>query len=525
MPEQPELVDRDQDEVAPSPKSPSSFSGDDTTTVKPTTKKPTGSPTIALHPLKSSPSPEHSSLEPVVDIEHVPVEDDPRQWSILRKNISLGLISMGSMIAGLAASIQNPAVKEMEVDLPATSSQFSWSISTFILVQGLFPLIWTVVSEIKGRRLVYLLSLSLFMIGSIVVALSKNIGLVIGFRIFQAAGYVNSQHHPSLSLTLPSVQAQSSPSMGIYYMAPLLGPSLGPIFGGVLATGFSWRAIFWFLTVVSGIILLSFFLLFRDTFRKERSLIYQSVLKQRMAAAAEAAGSSAAAPTPLPSSKENTEKAGITVSEKDVEKAVETQVVTPVPDIELSLMDVNPIRPIGLVLRRLNNFVILFSSGLIFAYGFMIPYTSARTLSAHYGFEALNIGLVTLSYGVAICVFLFLCGFCSMCAYLITLCKDAPPHSFMTNRWIYSSTLAYIVDANVGRSSTAVATNSAFRGVFAFVATEIAVPMQDGVGDGWTYTILAVIMALSGSLILLVAWKGGEWREKGIASENENTTN
>jgi len=42
----------------------------------------------------------------------------------------------------------------------------------------------------------------------------------------------------------------------------------------------------------------------------------------------------------------------------------------------------------------------------------------------------------------------------------------------------YSSSLAYIVDANVGRSSTAVAANSAFRGFAAFVAIEIAVPLQ-----------------------------------------------
>lgn len=47
-------------------------------------------------------------------------------------------------------------------------------------------------------------------------------------------------------------------------------------------------------------------------------------------------------------------------------------------------------------------------------------------------------------------------------------------------RWTYTSTLSYIVDANTGRSSTAVATNSAFRGVSAFVATEIAVPLQVG---------------------------------------------
>lgn len=64
--------------------------------------------------------------------------------------------------------------------------------------------------------------------------------------------------------------------------------------------------------------------------------------------------------------------------------------------------------------------------------------------------------------------------------------RDVSTHvvleSFITHdnfdRWSYSSILAYIVDANRGRSSTAVATNSAFRGFSAFVATEVAVPMQ-----------------------------------------------
>jgi len=38
--------------------------------------------------------------------------------------------------------------------------------------------------------------------------------------------------------------------------------------------------------------------------------------------------------------------------------------------------------------------------------------------------------------------------------------------------------LAYIVDANAGRSSSAVAVNSLFRGLAAFVAAEVAIPLQ-----------------------------------------------
>jgi hypothetical protein len=40
------------------------------------------------------------------------------------------------------------------------------------------------------------------------------------------------------------------------------------------------------------------------------------------------------------------------------------------------------------------------------------------------------------------------------------------------------------VDSNKGGSSTAVATNSVFRGLFSFIALEVAVPMQVGVGNG-----------------------------------------
>lgn len=57
-------------------------------------------------------------------------------------------------------------------------------------------------------------------------------------------------------------------------------------------------------------------------------------------------------------------------------------------------------------------------------------------------------------------------------------CLCEPLNSLSINRWMYSSTLAYIVDTNTGRSSTAVATNSAYRGILAFIAVEIAIPLQ-----------------------------------------------
>ena len=84
---------------------------------------------------------------------------------------------------------------------------------------------------------------------------------------------------------------------------------------------------------------------------------------------------------------------------------------------------------------------------------------------------------------------------------------------------MYSSTLAYIVDANTGRSSTAVATNSSFRGIAGFIAAEIAAPLQDSIGDGGLYTMWAGLMVLAELILLLVLWKGGKWREAAIERE------
>jgi hypothetical protein len=87
----------------------------------------------------------------------------------------------------------------------------------------------------------------------------------------------------------------------------------------------------------------------------------------------------------------------------------------------------------------------------------------------------------------AVAVFLFFCGFFSMSVSNITSQIYKILMNLFSPSWIYTSTLAYIVDANTGRSSVAVAINSGFRGTAAFVATEIAVPLQVGLSPNVSY--------------------------------------
>lgn len=248
---------------------------------------------------------------------------------------------------------------------------------------------------------------------------------------------------------------------------------------------------------------------------------------------------------------------------KDIEAQQPAIPAPAVKDVKLSMVDVNPFPPYLSVASRKSNFVILVASGLTFAFSFSVTYTCARTLSMYYDYDALKIGLVLLAYGLgsvagstlggrwsdrtlarlkaanggvsfpemrlestkiamlwlplsivgyawvcqkrvniaAVCVMLFLAGF--------------------TSTWIYTSTLAYIVDANTGRSSTAVATNSSFRGLSAFVSAEVAVPLQDAIGDGGLYTLWAGLIIVAECMILLVLYKGRDWREASVEQEKQ----
>jgi len=51
------------------------------------------------------------------------------------------------------------AIELVEHDLKANTNEIALSLSLFILVQGTAPLLWSSISEIKGRKFVYIVSM------------------------------------------------------------------------------------------------------------------------------------------------------------------------------------------------------------------------------------------------------------------------------------------------------------------------------------------------------------------------------
>ncbi|KAI0028480.1 major facilitator superfamily domain-containing protein [Vararia minispora EC-137] len=499
-----------------------------------------------------------------LDIEHQEVHDDPRKWSPLRKSIILFIIACAALIAGFSGDIYNPGISDIERDLHATSSQISLSLAIFTLVQGSVPLFWASISEIKGRKLVYILSVVFALVGSILAAVSHSISELIGTRVLQGVGGAAVTSIGAATLADLYDSHERGTRMGIYYATQLLGPSLGPLIGGILTQTSSWRATFWFLVAWQGMCLFAFVFIFRDTFRRERSLAYQGALRRRRR---EHCQKTAKWPA-FGQRGTSTATTFDAIANIEAEPAIAgMNSKHTAEDIKLSFADINPLPPLWQVLRRPNNFTMLFSNGLSFGFNFCITYTCTRTLEGRYGYDALKTGLVLLAFGMGNCVGGVLGGRWS--DYTLRKLKEksggkATPearrgmrlestkhvlflfpipviaYGWLAERqapiaavcialffsgffaiWIYSSTIAYIVDANSGRSSSAVATNSFFRGVSSFAFGELAVPLQVGLGDGGMYTLWAGLLIICEILILLVFYHGGKWRESAEEKERK----
>lgn len=81
-----------------------------------------------------------------------------------------------------------PAIDSLQSDLKASQQVVNLSVSLFVFFQGVVPILWSGISEIYGRKIVYITAYILFTLAQLVCAVSKNQILFLIFRIVGAAG-------------------------------------------------------------------------------------------------------------------------------------------------------------------------------------------------------------------------------------------------------------------------------------------------------------------------------------------------
>ena len=188
-------------------------------------------------------------------------------WSTEKKARNFLVILILTFITTLASTVVAPGVLLIMHEFGVSNVLGAFIVSIFVLGQISGPLLVAPLSESYGRLFIYHLGNLGFIVWNVACALAPNAGALLVFRFFAgcaAAGPLTigrssvedmfSTEEKEYELRLPGhtanvFLAHRDIPLVLLSIASMLGPCIGPIFGGYLVEKEGWRWAFWFLAI------------------------------------------------------------------------------------------------------------------------------------------------------------------------------------------------------------------------------------------------------------------------------------
>jgi len=176
----------------------------------------------------------------------------------MRKWLPLVAICCGTFMLLIDVTVVNVALPAMARNLHTSFAALQWVVDAYALSLSALLLGVGSVADKLGHRRAYVVSLALFAVASLACGLAPNAGMLIAARAAQGIGAAG-MFSCTYALLSSSYQGRDR---GVAYgmWGGVLGASaaIGPIVGGLLTQGLSWRWIFFINLPVSAVgILLS----------------------------------------------------------------------------------------------------------------------------------------------------------------------------------------------------------------------------------------------------------------------------
>lgn len=157
---------------------------------------------------------------------------------------ALGVISIGGFMSILDTSIVNIAIPKMMAVFSVNSEDAQWILTAYMLTMGVLQPVTGYFCDAFGTRRMYLISLMVFTVGSLLCGMAWSNESMIIFRVIQAIG-----GGTIIPVTMTIVYRifpiqERNMAIGIWGISAMVAPAVGPTLSGYLVEYWDWRLIF-----------------------------------------------------------------------------------------------------------------------------------------------------------------------------------------------------------------------------------------------------------------------------------------
>ncbi|KAH8666936.1 major facilitator superfamily domain-containing protein [Xylariales sp. PMI_506] len=203
-------------------------------------------------------------LEPIPSMDPA----DPYNWPKHTKIINLVLVAFHAMMSTFTAAAVQSAFVDIAADLGIEVQQASYLTSLVIAILGGAPLFWRPLSNIYGRRPIFLISLICSLVGNIGCANSPSYATMCLCRAITAFFISPAAAIGSAVVSETFFKDERATFMGAWTIMVTLGVPIAPFLMGFVALRVDYRWIYYILAITNGVQFILYFFLGPETLYK-----------------------------------------------------------------------------------------------------------------------------------------------------------------------------------------------------------------------------------------------------------------
>ena len=487
------------------------------------------------------------------DLESIhPITSSGPRYSVFgihQKRYIIFMAAFAGFFSSLSANMYFPTLNSLAAALHVSDELIALTLTSYMIFRGLAPTIYGDLSEMIGRRPVYILGFVIFIAANVGLALLKSYPALFILRCLQSTGSSGAVALGNGVVADVSTMAEKGVYMGFMVSGTMVGPAMGPIIGGVLSQFLGWRSMFWFLVILSVAFLVPLLVAFPETGRHIVGNGSISPQRWNMTVFNYLEGRRADS------------RAAQAVQGAEQPSKPETHIDKPRPRWP------NPLKAIHILMEK-DVAIILVYNALVYTAYFDVTTSLPILFGDIYGFNDLQIGLSYIPYGSGCVVASFLCGklidinykrmakihnitidrkrgddlrhfpiekarvqvmypllalgIAALVAYGWVLQVEAPLAVPLVLQFViglclvgsYDVMCIMLVDLYPESPATATAANNLVRCLLGAGGTGVIIQMIKSMGRGWCFTFLAAVLVLASPMLWVEVKWGPRWREE-----------